>query len=231
MGKFLPAGTPDVNMGKVLSAETRTGSITNPGQTDTFTFNGAKNQIAIINMSRESGGVDPYIELYDPDGVVEAFNNCGLACIYVELNWQLLQSGLYTIVVKDNGGEETGDYALSFTKIPAPQPSPALLVDLNRNVFRTNDTLIVSAHAVNGPDAVTVEVKTWVMLPDGSDIPILDSLQMYTVPPNAHFTAEVFRYLFNGSEPTGNYQAGGRFITPLTGRELSAMVETFSFSR
>jgi hypothetical protein len=29
-----------INMGEILSAETRTGSITNPAQTDSFTFNG-----------------------------------------------------------------------------------------------------------------------------------------------------------------------------------------------
>ena len=115
--------------------------------------------------STSNAGVDPYIFLYDPYGAIETSAICGTYCVHTEIsNYQLLQSGTYTIVVRDNGGDDTGDYSLSFTKIPGPQPSPAIRLNLNEVVFNIGDTLIVSAHVVNGADPVNVEVKTWIIL-------------------------------------------------------------------
>ena len=122
-----------VDMGEILSAETRDGNITNPAQLDSFTFNGEAGQTAVISMSRESGGLDPQILLYAPDGTLEVSANCGSNCVHTAINeHELLQSGLYTIVVKDYGGDETGNYSLSFTKIPGLQISPSVRIILNQ---------------------------------------------------------------------------------------------------
>jgi hypothetical protein len=217
-----------VDMGEILSAETRTGSITNPAQTDSFTFNGEADQTAVISMSRESGVMNPEILLYDPDGILEISDWGGT---HVEIiDHQLLKSGTYTIVVKDWSGNYTGDYSLSFTKLPGAPSSPSMRLILNQNEFVTGDTLTVSAHIVNGPDPVNVEVKIWVHLPSGDDMSILDPHFTFTVEPNADFTTEIFSYTFDGSEPSGDYNAGGRFLNPISGRELSVNVESFSFS-
>ena len=58
---FLVPSAQAVDYGEILSAETRTGTITNPAQTDSFTFNGEADQAVVINMSTESGGLDPQI--------------------------------------------------------------------------------------------------------------------------------------------------------------------------
>ena len=49
------------------------------------------------------------IELYDPDGNMETGTNC-LNCTHVQIDHQLVKSGSYTIVVKDESGTHTGDY-------------------------------------------------------------------------------------------------------------------------
>jgi hypothetical protein len=155
----------------------------------------------------------------------------GTHCVHTEIsNYQLLQSGIYTIVIRDNGGDNTGDYSLSLTKVPGLPSSPSVRLIMNQNEFQTSDTLIVSAHVLNGPNPVNVEVKVWINLPSENQMSILDPHFTFTVEPNADFTAEIFTYTFNGSEPSGNYNAGGRFLNPISGRELSANVESFTFS-
>ena len=134
------------------------------------------------------------------------------------------------MLVKDHPGTNTGDYSLSFSKIPAPQNSPSIRTILNQDVFTTSETLVVSAHVVNGPDPVRVEVKMWVKLPDDSNISIFDPNYTFTVTPDADFTTEIFTHTFNGSEPSGEYNVGSRLINPITGREISVNVESFTFS-
>jgi hypothetical protein len=115
-----------VDMGKISPAETRNGSITNPSQTDAYTFNGTIGQTVVINMSREGGNLTPMIDLYAPDGILETSANCGddsygCRCCNITIdNYKLLQSGLYTIVARDYGGNTPGDYSLSLSLISGP---------------------------------------------------------------------------------------------------------------
>lgn len=221
-----------VDYGEILSAETRIGSITNPAQTDSFTFNGEAGQTVVISMSSTGHyELDPYIFLYDPDGTIETSATCGTYCVHAEIsNYQLLQSGIYTIVVRDNGGDDPGDYSLSLTKVPGLPSSPSVRIILNQTSFTTGEELIVQTHVVNGPNPVNVEVKVWINLPSENQMSILDPHFTFTVKPNADFTTEIFTHTFSGDEPFGDYNVGGRFLNPISGRELSVNVESFSFS-
>jgi hypothetical protein len=197
-------------------------------------------------MSRESGSLYPEISLYAPDGTLEisTWGNTHAEISDYQLlqsgtwgnthaeisDYQLLQSGTYTIVAGDHYGGYAGNYSLSFTKIPGLQISPSVRIILNQDVFYTDDTLIISAHVVNGPDPVNVEVKTWINLPSGDQVSILDPYFTFTVEPYADFTGEIFSYTFSGGELSGDYNAGGRLLNPISGRELSVNVESFSFS-
>ena len=229
MSIYSASSAHGVDYGEILSAETKTASITNPAQTDSFTFNGEAGQGVVISMSRESGNLRPEISLYAPDGTLEISSAYGSSHAEIS-DYQLLQSGTYTIVACDYWGDYTGDYSLSFIKIPGTQHSPSVRIILNQDVFYTGDTLIVSAHVVNGPDPVNVEVKIWVHLPNGDDMSILDPHFTFTVEPNADFTTEIFTHTFSGGELSGDYNVGGRFLNPISGRELSVNVESFSFS-
>lgn len=87
-----------IDKGEILSAETRTVTIVDPAQVDSFTYNGEADQKAVIRMSRESGSLILRVSLYAPDWTLlaEAWGNPS-----VDIEPQLLQSGLYTISVRD----------------------------------------------------------------------------------------------------------------------------------
>ena len=109
--------------GEILSAETRTGSLTSVVQTDSFTFTGEAGQGVVITMSRESGELNPVIDLYDPYGKWET-NAYTIYGATAKLDkYQLLQSDGYTIVVSDCDINGTGSYSLSLLLIPGPTVS------------------------------------------------------------------------------------------------------------
>jgi hypothetical protein len=217
-----------VPYGEILSAETRCGNIA-PSQIDSYTFTGNIGETVIIQMSRLTDSFfDPTIDLYDKDNMLETTVSATNSNVFLQ-NHQLLQTGLYTIVVRDAGGNDSDDYNLSFTKQGTLQ-SPVCRLTLNNNSFQIGDTLIITAKTKNGPDPVDVEAKTWIDLPNGDQGTILYRHCAFAVQSNADLTSQIFSYTFVGSEPSGDYNAGCRFINPISGREISANVKLFSFS-
>src|SRR5262249_26270563 len=79
------------------------------GDSDLFGFQGVAGQTVVIDTARTAGGVDPCINLYDPDGVLER-NACGFAAASNSITTTLLKTGAYTIMVFDGGSDETGTY-------------------------------------------------------------------------------------------------------------------------
>ncbi len=219
----------DSDGGDIISGETKVGKKIDPkADTDAYTFDGQAGHSVVIEMTALGGTLNPEILLFAPDGTTATSANGDSYAAIVA--YQLGQSGTYTIVAKDRGGEGVGDYSIALTKIPPLPSSPAIRILLNQGVFHTGNTLIVSAHVLNGPNAAEVEVKLWIELPNGSEMSIFNSHFIFTVAPYADFTTEVFRYTFGGSEPTGAYKVGGRFSKPISGRELSVNVESFNFA-
>ncbi len=100
---------------------------------------------------------------------------------------------------------------------------------LNRNEFYPGDTLIVYAHIVNGPDAVNVEEKIWIVYPNGEQMSIGNPHFTFTVIPNADITEEIYSYTFDGSEISGTYNIGSRLLKPISGREISVNIESYNF--
>lgn len=200
---------------------------------DRFGFFGSEGeQIRVIVSETTTSAIELYLEIWDPDGLQIA-NTAPGGNILVDLT--LGKSGTYLIGIRENGANETGGYEVEVQclMLSCPDlllPSPVIDITLNQNVFVTGDTLIISAHVINGPNPTTIEVKTWINLPDGNDMSILDPHLTLTVDPNANFTAEIFSYTFDGSEPSGDYNVGGRFINVNSGRQHSLDIESFSFS-
>jgi hypothetical protein len=115
------------DMGEILSAETRVGSIAYAGQTDNYTFYGVVNQTVIIQMSTQSDSLDPQIRLYAPNGSEEANASgevsAGVFTPALIRNHPLQQTGIYTIVAMDTKGNDIGNYSLSLLLIPGPTTS------------------------------------------------------------------------------------------------------------
>jgi hypothetical protein len=112
-------------MGEILSAETRTGSLVDKSQMDSFTFTGQKNQGIVILMSEESGSgtnFQPDILLKAPDGTEETSKWANGAAFISD--HQLEQTGTYTIAVMDAYADDIGNYSLSLLLIPGATVSP-----------------------------------------------------------------------------------------------------------
>jgi|GEM_PF-2295765 len=117
---FFSAQASGEDLGGIRSGEVRSSSIDPVGDSDTFNFYGSSGETVVIIMSETgSSTVWPYLQLYDPDWLLETEGYDSI------VNHQLLKSGLYTIVCRDVGDNDTGAYNLSFLKIPGPVLSPS----------------------------------------------------------------------------------------------------------
>lgn len=125
---MLPGRVPTISAegGVIASGQTVSGNIARSGQRDNWTFAGNQGDRVIIRMNARSGsGLDPYLELIAPSGTRETYNDDGGGGLNSLINnWQLRESGTYTIVARGYGSS-TGAYTLSFSLIPGgSQPQP-----------------------------------------------------------------------------------------------------------
>ena len=114
----------DPNGGDIASGETKTGNIDPRGDTDIFAFYGLAGKGVVIEMAAlEGSNLDPEVQLYDPNGLLETedYDFAGRARID---DHQLAKTGIYTIVAAgyDGYGGETGTYGLSLVIIPPYDP-------------------------------------------------------------------------------------------------------------
>ena len=116
--------------GEIYSGETRIGlQIQAPSYLDSWTFQGNTDDRVIINAVATSGSLDTYIDLYSPPpdsskvATTEPWGD--------QLDYQLQQTGLFTILVQDHWLDHSGGYNISLTKIPSTirpgiyNPNPA----------------------------------------------------------------------------------------------------------
>lgn len=108
------------------------------------------------------------------------------------------------------------------------QTDPSVRIALKKKSFCKGETLIATAHVVNGRHPVCMEVKAWIELPTGEYISMIDPHFILHLQPNANFTREIFQCAFDGNEPSGNYKVGVRFLDPASGREFCVSVVSFS---
>lgn len=91
-------------------------------------------------------------------------------------------------------------------------------------------TLNVNATVYNTGPATTVNVLGWIGLPTGAVLNIFTSSGI-VIPTNLNanfFSGPFFSRTFDGSEPTGIYVVGLRFVDPQTGATVAFASTTFS---
>jgi len=96
----------------IFFGETLTCTIDTPGEMDTYIFTADANDRVMIAMAVTSGGLDPQIRLYGPDGKIvcsASYWPGGSTEIY---DCSLPSAGTYTLLVNDDGDTETGDYTI-----------------------------------------------------------------------------------------------------------------------
>jgi len=120
---FFPAQVSGEDLGGIRSGETKTSGIDFSGDSDSCTFYGNEGDLVVIYAGLEygSGSLSPHISLYGPGAEKEA-DDSGYYSALIEHT--LLNSGLYTIVIRDDLGPFTGSYGLSLVKAPGAVISP-----------------------------------------------------------------------------------------------------------
>jgi hypothetical protein len=112
----------DPDGGPIASGQTLGGTINVPSDMDAFQFYGQTGERVIINAVMTTGTLNTVIALYPPGGgPAEADSGIGGD----KLDYQLKNTGLYTIVIQDYGLSKTGSYNLSLSKIPST-PAPGI---------------------------------------------------------------------------------------------------------
>ena len=116
------SSTEDQDGGGIASGQTLSGTINAASDTDAFQFYGNAGARIIITVVTTAGSLDTTIYLYPPGGgpaEANTYHNY-LGSIWGDdrLDWQLQQTGLYTIVIEDATVNRTGTYNISFLKLP-----------------------------------------------------------------------------------------------------------------
>lgn len=132
--------------------------------TDVFEFEGAEGDLAQFTILGTTDFFDPRIEVFDPNGVFIHRQDCdgSPTCGFV-FNLELKKSGTYTIIVSDNGSNETGDYILQLERIPPPTDPPAIFhgLSLSDSIIPATDIDFLTFEGVAGTTIrITVLGKT-----------------------------------------------------------------------
>ena len=104
----------------IRSGETITGTIESISSADKWSFYGEAGDRVVICAMKTSGSMSgAYLKLYDKDGSVESQNSGSSG-----IDKQLKKTGVYTLSVEANAQSGTGNYSLTFQKIPGPVSAP-----------------------------------------------------------------------------------------------------------
>jgi hypothetical protein len=106
-------GLGDNDGGPMTSAETKTGTMSGPGDFDVFTFQGTFGDRVLIDAIATAGaGFNTVIVLYPPNGVGNLTYTAG-----DKLDTQLNASGTWSVLIEDNGNDVAGSYQMSFLNV------------------------------------------------------------------------------------------------------------------
>ncbi|MCP4574601.1 MAG: hypothetical protein GY838_19810 [bacterium] len=105
--------------------QTVTGDLSQPAETDAFTFSGADLDRVLARLIESEIDTEPLLRLYGPDGdQVTGDSDFTLAELPLS---RLPGSGTYTLLVMDNPGTDTGGYSLHIQCINDPSGAGTLL--------------------------------------------------------------------------------------------------------
>jgi hypothetical protein len=102
----------DLDGGPIASTEVKGGQIGAPVDFDCYTFNGTAGDRIVIEAVATSGTLNTTFYVYPPSGGA-AENSTGGD----RLDHQLLATGKYTILVEDQGLDNTGGYSLTYQNV------------------------------------------------------------------------------------------------------------------
>jgi|GEM_PF-1626210 len=145
----------DTDIGPIVSGETKYGTISEPGDMDTATFNAMTGDVINVAMSDVDIELNPVMDFYDPAGnrIRHATDPYERSATITNLT--LTNSGVYTLVLKDAQDR----YGVSYSVTMEFQPgSPSLL--LNKPLPPSNLTASDGIYADNILVSWTASIST-----------------------------------------------------------------------
>jgi hypothetical protein len=112
-----PAISRGADHGPIISGQTKTGTLSSPGFSDSWTFAGKAGDRVVITSARITGSLEPEIYLYPPAGGTLEASSVGLSYNHT-LDHRLLQTGVYTIIISDWLLDEDGQYGVALATMP-----------------------------------------------------------------------------------------------------------------
>ncbi len=108
---FNPPNAENVEYGKITTAE-----ISNLAEMDAYVLNGTAGDKFVVQMLGSEANFDPQVEIYNPQGFLFASGRIANKYIIID-TLKITESGLYTILVTDWGGNDTSSYFISLQRI------------------------------------------------------------------------------------------------------------------
>lgn len=147
------------------------GYINSPVDTDIFVFFGRAGDQVHLSL-RSANGMDPVVSVLDPQGqlVVPPFS-CSYVCS-IDKDFTLPGTGVFTLLIHDNGFDETGPYTLNLERMLPNVPVPSM-------GYGTSETLVVNytadhdfvsfegeqgtlvSLALNSPNGMDPKISVW----------------------------------------------------------------------
>ncbi|MBI3962443.1 MAG: DUF4384 domain-containing protein [Deinococcus sp.] len=113
-------------VGQIQLGETIGGALQLLEQRDRYTFSGTASQLVDLRLTAGEGTVDPFVQLYGPDGSLVEQNDNGAGAPHALLSSvRLPANGLYTMVVLSVRRDGLGSYELVLA--PALPPTPLVI--------------------------------------------------------------------------------------------------------
>ncbi len=101
-------GSPDI----VIPNTVTNGDLSKPAFSKAYSFAAHAWDIYTISVSAVNNAFDPLLRLFDPDGIMTASESSGQSLVEIQ-NITTTKTGLYTIWVAADGGNETGSFNLT----------------------------------------------------------------------------------------------------------------------
>ena len=175
-----------------------TDNISSIGEEKVYTFQGNSGDRIYIRMRDTETPIDACYTLLDPSGAV-IDDPCGNGGIVSTKDLELIQNGWYTIIAKDAGSNDIGDFGLSLSKLNSPNYAQIIGCQ-----FDATETLV---HAT--------EVKTYTFDAEAGDMLLVRMRGEGT-----HIESEVEIYNANGdlliSDAGSGLSAIQSFVIPTT---------------
>jgi len=108
-----PASGSDSDIGQIVSGETRTEKINQPGDLDIAMFNAVSGDVVSISMREVDSSFNPVLEFYSPAGqqlwrTTDVFEVCAVVS-----NYPIISNGVYSVICKDKEDRYNVSYTIS----------------------------------------------------------------------------------------------------------------------